>query len=393
MRADSIRSQIVAHEQGRAGEIMLTKQVPKHCYWRGDTLWSRIKVGGAEYRETLRTSDPREAARRVKGIRERLRREVVLGKPVEASAPPPGHPWEAAVERWTREVLPGAVRPRVAQRYRVSLGQLAATFDTLTIEAITTRTIAKYVSSRAGHTTNATVRRDLTALSRLLAATVAWGWREDNPARAYDRSLIRERRDPIQPPDPGDVAAFIAFAPAPMAAILRLLDATGMRAQEAVTLERHQVDAARAQIVLTQTKTGRPRTLAFKTPGGDAGPILAAAAAKGLLFPARTGEAYKNFPGNCWRVQRDLAAQEAKAGRAFRRFRVHDLRHAWAIRALKASMSIYQVSRHLGHSSIVTTERHYLGYLTWEEQGAVRQAGVVQVIQGRQDQSEAAEAA
>ena len=372
---------------------MPTKQAPKHCYWRGDVLWARIKVGGTEHRETLRTSDPREAARRVREIRERLRREAVLGKPAQVAAPPPGHPGAEAGARWTREVLPGAVRPRVAQRYRVSLGQLEAVFGDLTVEAITTRTIASYVSSRAGQATNATVRRDLTALSRLLAACVAWGWREDNPARAYDRSLIRERRDPIQPPDPGDVAVFIAFAPAPMAAILRLLNATGMRAQEAVTLERHQVDDARAQIVLTRTKTGRPRTLAFKTPGGNAGPILAAASAKGLLFPARTGEAYKNFPGNCWRVQRDLAAQEAKAGRPFRRFRVHDLRHAWAIRALKAGMSIYQVSRHLGHSSVTTTERHYLGYLTWEEQEAVRQAGVIQIAQGRQDESPAAEAA
>lgn len=374
---------------------MPNKKAPKHCYWRGDTLWVRFKVGGQEHRETLRTSDPREAARRTREIRDRLRREAVLGKPLEPVAPPPGHTWAEAIERWKREILPGAVRPRVAQRYKVSLGQLEPVFGTLTIEVITTKTISTYVSSRAGQATNATVRRDLTALSRLLAACVAWGWLDANPAKAYDRSLIRERRDPIHPPDPRDVATFIAFAPPSMAAILRVLDATGMRAQEAVTLERYQVDAVRQQITLTRTKTSRPRTLPFRTPGRDAGPALAHALREadqhesergerkdkeGLLFPARSGQAYVNFSGNAWRVQRDLALHEEAAGRPFRRFRVHDLRHAWAIRALKNGMSIYQVSRHLGHSSVTTTEKHYLGFLTWEEQEAVRQAGAVQPI-------------
>ncbi len=39
-------------------------------------------------------------------------------------------------------------------------------------------------------------------------------------------------------------------------------------------------------------------------------------------------------------------------------------------------MSIYQVSRMLGHSSVKTTEI-YLGYLAWEEAELVRQAQVI----------------
>ncbi len=346
-------------------------KAPRYCYWRGSTLWARIKVGGREYRETLRTSDPREAARRVKTYRARLQREKIAGPAPEIRA---GHTWQEATEKWQAEVLPGAVKPTVAKRYAVSLRQLEATFGGLTVEAITARSIAEYVSSRAGKATNATIKRDITALSRLLAACCAWGWREDNPARAYDRSLIRERRDPTQPPSPEDVAKLIASAPPGMAAILRLLNETGMRENEAVTLERSQVDPKRRQIVLTRTKTNRPRVISWKTPGGDASGALAAGEPEGFLFLTERGDRYRSFAASARDTMRRLIASEAEAGRRFRRFRVHDLRHGFAIRALKAGMSIYQLSRHLGHSSVKTTET-YLGYLSWEEQEAVKAAG------------------
>ncbi len=59
--------------------------------------------------------------------------------------------------------------------------------------------------------TNATIRRDLTALSRLLAACVSWGWRTDNPARDDDRFMVRERRDPITLPGDREWALLRSF--------------------------------------------------------------------------------------------------------------------------------------------------------------------------------------
>jgi integrase/recombinase XerD len=65
------------------------------------------------------------------------------------------------------------------------------------MDQIGPKTVADYVSDRSGKVSNATIRRDLTALSRLMAACVSWAWRTDNPARDYDWS---ERRDPIALP-------------------------------------------------------------------------------------------------------------------------------------------------------------------------------------------------
>jgi integrase/recombinase XerD len=274
--------------------------------------------------------------------------------------------------KWAAEVLPEAVKPSVGKRYLSSIAQLDATFGALRMDQITSQTVAAYVSARAGKATNATIRRDLTALSRLLAACVARGWRKDNPARDYDRSMVRERRDPIQPPDPNAFALVLAEAPAAMRSILTLLDQTGMRADEAVKLEGQDVDAGRRQIRLLKAKTNRPRTLDWQTPGGDAGGVLVGATKLGPLFPNDTGKTYANFSSNVGQLMRRLEKQEKKAGRPFRRFRVHDLRHGFAIRWLKAGGNIYNLSRHLGHSSVKTTEI-YLGFLTASErEGAQR---------------------
>jgi integrase/recombinase XerD len=332
---------------------------PRNLYLRGTTWWGRVKVAGREYRGSLRTTDPREAAKRLGGWRKKLEREAV------GSADSPT--WQAAVVKWATEVLPRSVKPSVAKRYLVSIGQLERTFGKLRVDQISSARIAEYISLRSSSATNATVRRDLTALSRLLSACVSWGWRADNPARTHDRSIIRERRDPITPPAAEMVEKMIAAAPAGMASILRLLERTGMREGEAVALEATDIDWIGHQIRLTRTKTSRPRTLEWATPAGDAGPVLMTASRSGTLFTASTGGPYANFATNAGRVMRDLKKRDPD----FRPFRVHDLRHAFAIRWLRAGGDIYHLSMHLGHTSLKTTEI-YLGHLSAREQAVAQ---------------------
>ena len=68
------------------------------------------------------------------------------------------------------------------------------------------------------------------------------------------------------------------------------------------------------------------------------------------------------------------AQREAKTNRVectFRPFRFHDLRHKFAVDALRSGMGIYDLQQHLGHSSVQVTEL-YLAFLTAEEQAAAR---------------------
>lgn len=337
-----------------------------YIYKRGNTYWGRIRLAGREYRRSLRTGNSKEARHRLKGWRIALER-IAVGAPDCPTL-------KAVTIRWATEILPQAVKPAVARRYLTSMRQVVATLGDMPVDTITQTTIAGYASQRSLVASNATIRRDLTALSRLLACCVSWGIRTDNPLRYYDRSLLRERRDPIEPPNPVDVAKVIAAAPPAMARVLTLLDQTGMRAQEAVTLEGQDIDRLRNQIRLVRTKTNRPRIISLVTPGGDATTILAHAPELGPVFPSSTGRAYQNFPTHAAKV----IARVCEAHPTMRRFRVHDLRHGFAIRALRAGMNIYSLSRHLGHSSVKTTEI-YLAYLSESDQRFAQmgaQAGV-----------------
>lgn len=332
---------------------------PRNLYKRDEIWWGRLRINGREYRSSLRTTDPREAARRLKGWRAKLEREAL------GSSDSPT--WQAAVLKWSAEVLSQSVKPSVSKRYLVSVGQLERTFGDLRIDQITSARIAEYISLRSGTVSNATIKRDLTALSRLLSACAAWGWRTDNPARAHDKSIIRERRDPISPPEPAMVEKLIAACPPGMAGALKLLAETGMRETEAALLEGSDIDWMGRQIRLIRTKTNRPRTLDWHTPGGNAGLVLEHAPRTGVLFPTSSGGPYANFATNVGRIMRDLQTRDA----AWVRFRVHDLRHAFAIRWLRQGGDLYHLSLHLGHSSVKTTEI-YLGHLSAREQAAAQ---------------------
>lgn len=61
----------------------------------------------------------------------------------------------------------------------------------------------------------------------------------------------------------------------------------------------------------------------------------------------------------------------AKEGRQFDGFRFHDLRHLFAVEALKSGMNIYDLQQHLGHSSVKVTEM-YLAHLTPEEKAMAK---------------------
>ena len=62
----------------------------------------------------------------------------------------------------------------------------------------------------------------------------------------------------------------------------------------------------------------------------------------------------------------------AKANKGFRPFRFHDLRHLFAVEALRSGVGLYKLSKHLGHTSVSVTERVYLTFLTPEDAQAAK---------------------
>jgi integrase/recombinase XerD len=338
-------------------------RLPKGLYRRGPVYWGAVSIAGTRHRRSFRTDVRVEAEAHFADWKRRLIAQSV-GNPEAPTV-------KVAAMRWATETLPKIVKPSTAKRYAVSIGQLAETMGGVRVDMLDAKTISGYIAARSAHATNATIRRDITALSRLLSVCVVWGYRHDNPALAYDRSVIRERRDAIAIPSDGDIQTVINAAPAGMRGILVMLRETGMRAQEAVTLPGDCVNVARRTITLRVTKSGSPRVLDWDTPGGNAG--NAVALVPGILlrghnpiFRNADGEAYRNFASNATQLMRRVVLREKAAGRPFRRFRVHDIRHALAVRWLRSGGEIYKLSRHMGHTSVKTTEG-YLQQLSEDE--------------------------
>lgn len=347
------------------------KPLPPNLYRRGETIWARVKVGGTEHRRSLRTADVAEARTQL----DLWRAELVKADAGQQT----GESYKAAVVRWTKEVLPGAVKPSVMRRYLASMAMLDPVFADMRVTEITERVISRYISTRAGQVTNATIRRDITALSKLLSACIAWGWIDRNPAKFYDRSIIKEQKRTITLPSDADVAWLMDRAPAGMVAPLRLLAETGMRENEAVTLEATNINHTSRTITLVKTKSSRPRRLNWQTPGGDATDVLTTFKDQttGHLFTTRDGTPYQNFATNFGQVMREAVRRAEDEEVPFTRWRAHDLRHRFAVRWLQAGGDIYRLSRHLGHSSVKTTEI-YLDHLSEDELDAVR--GVTAVV-------------
>ncbi|GBQ36466.1 tyrosine-type recombinase/integrase [Komagataeibacter saccharivorans] len=172
------------------------------------------------------------------------------------------------------------MKESVRTRYLSSIRRFDEHFGSLLVASITTRDIADWISDRKRNgsikaqgkgkgkaISNASIQRDLTALSRLLSFCCSIGWRTDNPVQAFDRTIIRERREPKRPPTRKEIQTAIDAAPPGIAGILTILAETGMRMNEAVMLERWQVDSRSHQILLTKTKTSRPHTINWHTSG------------------------------------------------------------------------------------------------------------------------------
>lgn len=325
---------------------------PKNLYKRGNVWWGRIFVAGMEHRESLRTSDRKEAEERLKDFRKGKRRDDKFrGTRLT---------WQEGVVLYTKTVLP-SLRPSTQKRYQVSLGMVDQHLLPFYLHEIDTRRISELIAARRSEgATNATINRDLTAVSRVLATGLGENANDHNPAKDYDRSLNRERRDPIELPTWKEVADAIAKAPTPLwGRIMDYASKSGMRENEILTLEKKRVDLARKAITLHRTKGGRLRVIPLDGPLlRDAAAILEAAMEhdQKLVFGRPNDQSLKNFPSrySTWRKKLGIG------------FRFHDLRHLFAVTYLQRGGNIYDLQRILGHGSIKTTEI-YLDYLTPEE--------------------------
>jgi integrase/recombinase XerD len=331
------------------------RNAPAGCYWRNGVLHGRAKVKGIERRWSLHTDDPKIARERRKAGKDKLAAVAHHGDARFTFA--------EVVTAWSPWVLK-QVGPRTAHRYATSLGILAPYVDGKYLDEVNGKLAAEIIRGRQAvdDVSNATIKRDLGALSSVMNFCVAQDWLESNPVLPKLR-LIKERRDPIVLPRMEDVQRVIDRAPGMFSTLIRAALATGCRQDELAKAKQSQLDLKGKRLTVIG-KGGKTRVIDLEPfRGVEVFASLPPAVGDAPLFWHDDGKHYTTVASRFGFFVRQLAKKHPE----FRRFRFHDLRHLHAVQWLQSGRSIYDLQKRLGHSSLQVTEG-YLKYLTGDEE-------------------------
>jgi site-specific recombinase XerD len=360
-------------------------QGPDHnLYQRGNQWYLRYELGGLEHRQSLNTPDVRKARK----ARDRILKEVLARR--EGRAPEIRHTWQDAVDGCLAHLdvqeRAGEICATTVKRYATSIVQitLALGWDPegrtapVPIDDITKATVTDYVEARREEErTTSTILNDITAWSHVMSYASQKDWIQENPIRIIERrKLIGSRRSNILPPSDPEVAELIADVSEwslDMARLIGWLRETGMRLAEALNLRAADIHPCGTKATL--------RLGVKRNRGADGGPmtrtINLGRAASLLPGMPRMGRLFANLPSDSavvstrygqWRRQKQgrenrAAETAAREPIAIKFYRLHDLRHAFAVGSLVDDPDcIYRLSEHLGHTLVSTTEI-YTGHL------------------------------
>lgn len=318
-----------------------------NIYRRGSTYWGRVQVRGRSLRKSLRTTDRREAARRLAHWVATLRATDIEGKPRKT--------YIEAMERFDQEYVE-ALRPNTARRYRTSIRALHHAFASCFLDEIGRSTVAPFIQARLHQGVSpATTRHDLAVLGSLCRQAVAWGWIDHNPVRDFDKSSIPQAGKRERFLTQKEVEALKEKALPDLRAMIVFAVETGMRVGEMLALKWADVDGERHEATLWHTKNGTSRLVPLSPQAIEA---MGTRMDTGYVFRQASGR-----PHHPERVSRRFGRTCRRVGLCNATF--HDLRHTFASWALqgrfpwqRGAFDIPRLQRWLGHKSIQMTMRY-----------------------------------
>ncbi|MEM8580707.1 MAG: site-specific integrase [Pseudomonadota bacterium] len=355
--------------------------MPKNCYQRGGVWWARARIQGHEYRESLErpvTRTPEHVAAKLAAewldrLRAELRGEIQF------------RTFDEIAEFFILERLP-ELKPRGAERYRLSLRNLLPYFEGRQIEEITAETLRAFEKGRradpgrsGGGVSSGTIRRDLQCLSAAISFFAdAHDLDLSNPVRRYLRRRARQgalmesppRTRYLTHPEEDRLLASIRRRHEKDRRLRWLAEAvtfaidTGLRLEEQFSMRWDDVDLARKRIRVRAdvAKSGKERVV----------PLLERSAQILTQMPRRLREAGE--PPWIWcrpdgdrYPHRDKAFGTAVTRAGLKDVTWHDLRRTCGCRRLQdMGWRKEQVQALLGHASITTTEQIY-AFLTVDQ--------------------------
>ena len=273
--------------------------------------------------------------------------------------------WQSAMVGWLEHGA-GTIAPKTLKRYGSSLeAATRLSLDSKMLAEIDADLLRELERARRRQgVTNATIRRDLTAMSAVLEHAIAEGWLETNPTLAFrSRRSLAERRDPILLPEAESITAMLAKSPSRFADAQKFALETGMRQEEIFGLRHSQLDSSNGAITIVG-KRRKLRVIPYTARAQQIVERQPRFLRSEIVFWHDAGERWSSPGSRFTDIRRSVARKAAQEKWAFVPYRFHDLRHLFAVEFLRLGKgSIYDLQNLLGHESIKTTEG-YLAFLT-----------------------------
>jgi site-specific recombinase XerD len=295
----------------------------------------------------------------------------VTPQPVFATdEPQPAAPWRAALEAFDEDLRRRAVADKTRRAYAIDSAQFArwASARGLTPAAVDLRALRRYAAGLSEQgAAPATVARKLAALRGLFRIQIELGARAENPA-----DLLSSPKRPQRLPRvlrSAEVAALLDRIPqtTPLElrdrALFELAYASGLRAEELVSLEVESIDFD-SETARVEGKGGKTRVV----PVGEHAlraldrylargrPELAVPGDGGerALFLSKSGRRLST--SDVRRRLRTWARQAAARIPALADAHPHALRHSFATHLLEGGADLRAIQELLGHAAISTTQ-------------------------------------
>jgi integrase/recombinase XerC/integrase/recombinase XerD len=275
--------------------------------------------------------------------------------------------WTAALRAFDQDLLRRAVAAKTRQAYGIDAGQFAEWASVRHLEpgSVGVRELRRFLAelSGAGHAPS-TIARKLAALRALLRVQIELGLRDENPAELLSSPKKRHRLPRVLRPDEVETLLDRIPATTPLElrdrALFELAYASGLRAEELVTLDVHSVDFD-SETVRVEGKGGKTRVVPVGEPALRAleryltagRPALDGQGDAALLL-SKSGQRLST--SDVRRRLRIWARRSAPGAPALVDVHPHALRHSFATHLLEGGADLRSIQELLGHATISTTQ-------------------------------------
>lgn len=323
-----------------------------NLYCRNGNYYARVQINGRDVRRSLKTPFEPEAKRRLK----------VLLASVSARHGTVRKPFTDVIDATLADAEP-SLTAKTMQRYIYSGVVLSRHFEGRYWDTIDKKAVLEFITERkADGVTVRTIKNDLSVLSVAAEYAIERDWAGTNPVTEIGKRALRYKPPVFVLPPDDDVELVLGCIAGPLEQLCRALRHTGMRRDEAVFLKWQDVDLTRRAVTLFQTKSGVARTISLNESAAELIDRRPRQPGNPYVFTRNDGEIYKGAS-----LGFRQAKLKASGIRKYVAFRLHDLRHIFAIEYLRDNGNLYALQKQLGHGSIRQTE-WYLQFLTPEEQ-------------------------